>query len=53
MREICLVIMLGLSVVVGSRDMEELQDFERMMAEPKDRSGYSCIELRFNLFGSF
>jgi len=40
MREICLVIMLGLSVVVGSRDMEELQDFERMMAEPKDRSGW-------------
>jgi len=40
MREICLVIMLGVLGVLGSRDMEELQDFERMMAEPRDRSGW-------------
>ena len=45
MREICLVILLGVWGVLGGRDLDELQEFERMMAEPKDRSGYSCIDL--------
>ena len=45
MREICLVILLGVLGAFGGRDLDELQEFERMMAEPKDRSGYSCIGL--------
>jgi len=40
MREICLVILLGVLGAFGGRDLDELQEFERMMAEPKDRSGW-------------
>jgi len=40
MRWVCLAILAGLLVVRGGRDIDELQEFERMMAEPKDRSGW-------------
>ena len=39
MRLVCLAILLG---VVWGR-VEELDEFERMMAEPKDRTGYVVL----------
>jgi len=35
-----LAVLLGVLVVTGRRDVEELEEFERMMAEPKDRSSW-------------
>lgn len=40
MRRTGLAVLLGVLVVTGRRDVEELEEFERMMAEPKDRSSW-------------
>ena len=35
-----MAVLLGVVVVLARVEVEELEEFERMMAEPEDRSGF-------------